>query len=229
MNHSFNIKIAEKYGVNEAILLENIVFWIEKNKANDKHFYDGEYWTYNSANAFTKLFPYWTKRQIEHILKKLFDNGLIKKGSYNKHKYDRTLWYSLTKLSKSLYEICDMVITEKEHLNTKNVEPIPDINTDINTDINSSILTVNIDKIYECQYFNVYTDKHKEYKEIYNFDLIKEYKKMKIWLDDNPTKHKKNYNRFISNWLARVKEQNPKESDSVLINKLYPNTERNYD
>lgn len=38
MNHSFNVEIATKYGMLEAVLLENINFWITKNKANGKNF-----------------------------------------------------------------------------------------------------------------------------------------------------------------------------------------------
>ena len=51
MQHSFDIEIAEKYGVSEAILLQHLWFWIEKNKANEVNFYDGTYWTYNSIKA----------------------------------------------------------------------------------------------------------------------------------------------------------------------------------
>ena len=31
-SHIFNIEIAKKFGVNEAIVLQNIHFWIEKEK-----------------------------------------------------------------------------------------------------------------------------------------------------------------------------------------------------
>lgn len=96
MNHSFNTKIAELYGVDEAIMIENMYFLTEKNKANEKHYYDGEYWTFNSIKAFSQLFPYWTERQIERILKSLVSKGCVKTGNYNKMAYDRTKWYSLT-------------------------------------------------------------------------------------------------------------------------------------
>ena len=36
MEHSFNIELAKEYGILEAILLKNIWFWIEKNRANEK-------------------------------------------------------------------------------------------------------------------------------------------------------------------------------------------------
>ena len=48
MQHTFDIDIAAKYGVEEAILLNYFDFWIQKNEANDRHFHDGLYWTYNS-------------------------------------------------------------------------------------------------------------------------------------------------------------------------------------
>lgn len=47
MIHNFDINIAEKYGINAAIILQNMYYWIEKNRANEKHFHDGYYWTYN--------------------------------------------------------------------------------------------------------------------------------------------------------------------------------------
>ena len=69
MNHSFNAEIADMYGVNEAILIENIYYWVSKNKANGKHYHDGKYWTYNSTKAFSELFYYWSESQIERIIK----------------------------------------------------------------------------------------------------------------------------------------------------------------
>lgn len=77
MTHNFDIEIAAKYGVNEAILLNNIYYWVEHNRANDKNFYDGHYWVYNSAKAFNELFPYMTIKQITYALKKLKNKDLF--------------------------------------------------------------------------------------------------------------------------------------------------------
>lgn len=63
MIHNFDINIAEKYGINAAIILQNMYYWIEKNRANEKHFHDGYYWTYNSLKAFEELFPYMSTKQ----------------------------------------------------------------------------------------------------------------------------------------------------------------------
>lgn len=134
MMHMFDSEIAKQYGVNCAILLNHIAFWIEKNRANSVNFYDEDYWTYNSARAFSELFPYLTQRQISTALQKLKDEKLIKTGNYNKSTYDRTLWYGLTEKGKSILHLCEMDYTQKSNGLPGNVEPIPDINTDRNAD-----------------------------------------------------------------------------------------------
>lgn len=126
MEHSFNIYIAKKYGVNSAVLLKNLYFWIEKNKANESNFYDGYYWTYNSKKAFADLFPYMTARQVDYALQKLIDEGIIITGNYNKVAYDRTLWYAITKKGYSILQNCGMEETKTGNGNTEIEQPIPD-------------------------------------------------------------------------------------------------------
>ncbi len=96
MNHMFDAEIAAKYGLHAAILLENIRFWIEKNRCNGRHYHDGRYWTYSSAKAFTEFFPYLTERQVRYALKQIEEDGLVITGNFNSSTYDRTVWYALT-------------------------------------------------------------------------------------------------------------------------------------
>lgn len=96
MTYSFDTELAQKLGVNEAIMLQNIIFWLVKNKANGTNHYDGRYWTYNSHKAFRELFPFWSESQIKRILQNLFDKNVIVKGNYNSNPYDKTNWYALS-------------------------------------------------------------------------------------------------------------------------------------
>ncbi len=91
-----DVSIAMEYGVNEAIFLNNIIYWLEKNAANGKHFHDGRYWTYNSIPAFVRLFPFWSIQNVRTIIKKLKESGVLLTGIYNKFDYDKTTWYSLS-------------------------------------------------------------------------------------------------------------------------------------
>lgn len=137
MNHFFDIEIAQQYGILEAVLLNHFEFWIDKNKANEKNFYDGCYWTYNSTAAFSKLFPYASKRQIEKALKNLRDQGLIKTGNYNENKYDRTLWYAFTEKGESILHRGNIHITKNVNGFHQDVTTIPDNNPVTETDYES--------------------------------------------------------------------------------------------
>lgn len=126
MQHSFDIDIAKEYGILEAILLNNLWFWIEKNRANGTNYFDDNYWTYNSTRAFNELFPYASQRKIQTALAHLKDEEIIITGNYNKSAYDRTLWYAFTKKGKSIMQKCKMENTELVNGSDENVTPIPD-------------------------------------------------------------------------------------------------------
>ena len=112
MNHIFNVQIAENYGLEESILLENIHFWIVKNKANNQNYHNGKYWTYNSIKAFGALFPYMSESKIYRALKNLEENGLIEIGDFNTDKYKRPSWYTLTEKALKLYNDKDLFQNE---------------------------------------------------------------------------------------------------------------------
>lgn len=150
MQHSFNVEIAKKYGILEAIIINNLFFWIEKNKANNASYYDGTYWTYNSIKALNELFPYASERKISYALKHLEEEGIIKTGNYNKLAYDRTLWYAFTEKGISILQKCCFHFTKSTNGFYKSDEPIPDINTDINTDNNNNSSSIEkCDTIYD--------------------------------------------------------------------------------
>lgn len=139
MMHSFDVEIATEYGVAEAILLNHLWFWIAKNRANNVHFHDGDYWTYNSVKAFNELFPYLSPKQIRTALNRLIDEELIKVGNYNQSNYDRTLWYALTEKGKSICPTGQMEMSKRANGDVQNGKPIPDTDTDTNTDIKPDI------------------------------------------------------------------------------------------
>lgn len=131
--HMFDPQIAQEYGVNAAIIFQNLAYWIEHNRANETNFHDGRYWTYNSVRAFTELFPYLTDKQIRGALKKLEEGGMILVGNYNKSAYDRTRWYALAEKGLSIYTKGQMNFADRENEKAPEGEPIPDINANVTT------------------------------------------------------------------------------------------------
>lgn len=128
MYHSFDVGHAKKYGVVEAILLQNIGFWILRNIANKKHEHDGFFWTYNSISSFEELFPYVSARKIDNALKHLEDEKILKSGNFNTAPYDRTKWYAI--IDKDVLWSFTAHFTFSTNGFHQNAEPIPDINTD---------------------------------------------------------------------------------------------------
>lgn len=150
--HCFDTDIAEKYGLEASIILNNIYYWVQHNEANEQNFYDGHYWTFNSVKAFNEIFPYISERKIRNALKSLENEGILITGNYNKVAYDRTKWYAITEKGKCIlskrsnayyqneqmdlpYSQMDssnslMDLSKKENGNEQKGEPIPNINTD---------------------------------------------------------------------------------------------------
>lgn len=134
MYHSFDSELATEYGILEAILLNHIQFWIEKNKANGKNFFDGYYWTYNSTRAYHELFPYVSQRQIQTALKHLREEGILQTGNYNSDAYDRTMWYAFTLEGESIMQKSKIHDAELQNGHGEDVAPIPDNKPYIYTD-----------------------------------------------------------------------------------------------
>lgn len=103
MHYFFDSEVAKEIGLNGAIILENIAYWVKKNEANEANFYDGHYWTYNSLKAFRNLYPFWTEKVIKYTLAKLKQDGYIMVGQYSNDKMNHTNWYTLTDKGWSLF------------------------------------------------------------------------------------------------------------------------------
>lgn len=117
MPHCFEVELATKYGLLEAILLNYFRFWIQKNEANDAHFYDGLYWTYNSVKAFCDLFPYASTKMIRNAIDHLIDEGLLITGNFNKSPFDQTKWYALTERGLSIFPTGELELPHRANEN----------------------------------------------------------------------------------------------------------------
>lgn len=86
--------VAERYGPEESIFLHLIVSLVRNNKANNRNFRDGRWWTYNSLPAWDAEFPWWSTKQIRRIIASCENQGALLIGEYNTDRRDRTAWYS---------------------------------------------------------------------------------------------------------------------------------------
>lgn len=120
----YSRRVAVRVGLAASVIYAHICYWIRKNKSNEKHFYNGKYWTYNSMKAFASYFPELTEKQVRTALEKLIQANLIESANFNKTGYDRTLWYSL----KEENEDCQIDMPKNELPFAQKGTPIPNIN-----------------------------------------------------------------------------------------------------
>lgn len=120
--HAFIVKDAVEFGLDKAILLQHIRFWINQNDGKKTHTHDGKVWMYQSASDMTKHYPYWSRQKISRLLRDMEDDGLIISGNFNKLGYDQTKWYTIqcSELNNRSFEI---------------EQPIPYTKQDTKTDI----------------------------------------------------------------------------------------------
>ena len=97
--------VAEKVGLNEAMVLELIRGWLDHNRTNGKNIRDGKVWTYNTLAAWSKQLPILTRSQLSYALKKLRDDGYIETANFNTASFNHTLWYTLTEKGWSLFGV----------------------------------------------------------------------------------------------------------------------------
>lgn len=153
--------------LNEAIVLNQLNYWLEINKKAEKNLIDGKYWVYNSYSDWRiNNFPYWSEKTIQRTFTRLENKGVVLSANYNKLAIDKTKWYTID--TKKLQELVDEFNSDEDKMTNRQDKvtdrqdkmtcregqsdrPLPEITTEnINRDYNSEITnkdntSINID------------------------------------------------------------------------------------
>lgn len=110
--------LAEKIGLNEAIVIQQLHYWIIQNKRQNKNYFDEKYWTFNTLKKWhVDTFYFWSLDTVKRTFKKLEEDNLIIVGNYNKKGYDRTKWYTIN-YEKLTSKCCNNSIVQNALLNS---------------------------------------------------------------------------------------------------------------
>ncbi|MBR6984133.1 MAG: hypothetical protein IKH75_11540 [Ruminococcus sp.] len=92
----FDEYIATAYGIPEAVMLNDIMYWEKHNRLNGRNYFNGRYWTYNTFKAFTETYPYFSERTIKRAIQHLIDADLILVGNFDNDRFRHTNYYTLS-------------------------------------------------------------------------------------------------------------------------------------
>ena len=100
-------ELATVIGLNEAIVLQQLNYWLHSKSAkkiNDK------LWVYNTYENWKKQnFPFWSIATIRRAFNSLEKKEIIVSGNFNRAGFDKTKWYSIdeAKLNQLMSSACD--------------------------------------------------------------------------------------------------------------------------
>lgn len=142
--------------LNEAIVLNQLNYWLGINRKAGKNFIDDRYWVYNSYSDWkAKDFPYWSEKTKQRTFTRLENKGVVVSANYNKLGIDKTKWYTID--TEKLQELVDEFNSEEDKMTNRQDDmtdrqdkmtcregqcdrPLPEITTEnINRDYNSEI------------------------------------------------------------------------------------------
>ena len=114
-----NKTLAREIGLNEALVLQQINYWIEINKRSGNNYFEGRYWTYNSIRAWHENdFDYMSIDTVKRTFSKLEKMGYLIVGNFNKDPRDKTKWYSINdkKLEELYYEMREKKLNQEREI-----------------------------------------------------------------------------------------------------------------
>lgn len=93
---TFHEHEAVEYGIEAAIVIQRFRGLIQYHQANGSNVTDGRTWIHNSVRSLTKLFPWWSAKQIRRIMAGLTDGDdpILLAFKRDQARRDQTIWYA---------------------------------------------------------------------------------------------------------------------------------------
>ncbi|MDR6999693.1 DnaD domain protein [Neobacillus niacini] len=107
--------LANRIGLNEAIVLQQLHYWVNKST----HIIEGRKWIYNTYNDWQEQFSFWSLSTIKRVFRSLADQGFLLSGNWNKSKMDKTKWYTIDYERLEALELAPNLQKKEEELNER--------------------------------------------------------------------------------------------------------------
>lgn len=147
-----NPELAARIGLNEAILLQQLHYWMKETTSGISH--DNRRWIYNTLDGWREQFPFMSESTIKRGFSSLKRMGIVLVEKLSEDKHDKTNYYSIVyesrylsdevKLTSSNRSICTDRTGQTDPIEqvklTQSIRSIctdvTEITTEITTDLN---------------------------------------------------------------------------------------------
>lgn len=85
--------LAVKAGLNEALILQQVHYWISNPKAGIDH--EGRRWVWNTIKDWKEQFPFWSEKTISRAMHSAKQQGFLLCEKLSKDSWDKTMHYSI--------------------------------------------------------------------------------------------------------------------------------------
>lgn len=236
MHHSFDIHLAQTYGMKEAIIIHHFQHWIRINKKLGRNEFEGRTWSYQTVKEIAAHFLYMTESEIYETIEKLcrgkgrrakhqqFEPVLVK-GNFNKSKYDQTTWYAFVDEEKFGILAQAKILDFGASQDRKKLQPTSILCTDTKPDTktkreregaSTSRTSISKEPKIQRKIHVATTDfEHQKLIDQLGIEVTNQcYKKLSEWKEDTPqSKWKVSDYRSILRWvLESLKEEKVRQS-----------------
>ena len=84
--------LAASLGLHEAIVLQQLHYWLQKPGAQKR---ESRSWVYHSYTEWQQQFPFWSLATIKRIFYYLERQGIVVSKHFEKQAWDRRKWYTV--------------------------------------------------------------------------------------------------------------------------------------
>jgi len=213
-------KLATKIGLNEAIVLQQMHYWLRENRRKGNNYRNGRFWTYNSYESWVESFPFWSSRTIRRAITSLENLELLTSDNFNKMKRDRTKWYTINYDKLETLEIEQSTpCGQNGQMQVDNLDkPLPETSSETSFKKNKDLLVSeesyvyfdDIDDTISKLNTQLQTNRHKISKD--NYKVIRE-ELSKVYLSDD----------IIDTYIKEYKQENRSLEHFVKVMHRYLN------
>ncbi len=137
-------KLAMAIGLNEAIFLQQLHYWINHKNAPRK---EGRPWHYESYQKWQEQFPFWNVRTLRRMITNLRKLKLIIAKPLQSRFGNQTLWYTIDYAVLAEHELNG---TKEEISNQEDVDNLPPYMDNLSTLTHGQVVTSDEDKLSSC-------------------------------------------------------------------------------